>query len=245
MENCSHIMGIPVPKITMEDTVDLIDQAITGKKAELFHVVTLNPEITMSCQHDSQLRSIIDEAGLLTADGVGIVLVSRLKGNPLPERVTGCDLLINLLEIGNKNNWSFYLLGANEMTNKKAAEVIKRTYPNVSVLGRQHGFFDQRDEAQIVDEIATLSPDVLVVALGAPKAEFWIHKFKNKLNARIAIGVGGSLDIIAGTVKRAPVIWQKLNVEWLYRLINQPSRWRRQLILPRFAMKALLFKESK
>ncbi|MDQ0888619.1 N-acetylglucosaminyldiphosphoundecaprenol N-acetyl-beta-D-mannosaminyltransferase [Paenibacillus sp. V4I9] len=171
-------------------------------------------------------------------------MVSRLKGNPLPERVTGCDLLFNLLEIGNRKNWSFYLLGANEMTSKKATEVISKRYPNVSVLGRQHGFFDHKDEAQIVDEIATLNPDVLVVALGAPKAEFWIHKFKKKLNVRVAIGVGGSLDIIAGTVKRAPVIWQKLNVEWLYRLINQPSRWRRQLILPRFAMKALLFKEN-
>lgn len=244
MENCSQIMGIPVPKITMEDTVHIIDQVITEKKDELFHVVTLNPEITMSCQHDLLLRSIIDEAGHLTADGAGIVMVSRLKGNPLPERVTGCDLLINLLEIGNRNNWSFYLLGANEMTSKKATEVIGKRYPNVSVLGRQHGFFDHKDEAQIVDEIATLSPDVLVVALGAPKAEFWIHKFKNKLNVRVAIGVGGSLDIIAGTVKRAPIIWQKLNVEWLYRLINQPSRWRRQLILPRFAMKAMFFKEN-
>jgi N-acetylglucosaminyldiphosphoundecaprenol N-acetyl-beta-D-mannosaminyltransferase len=117
-------------------------------------------------------------------------------------------------------------------------------YPNVSVLGRHHGFFEQKDEVQMIDEIAALRPDVLVVALGAPKAEFWIHKYKNKLNARVAIGVGGSLDIIAGTVKRAPLIWQKLNAEWLYRLINQPSRWRRQLILPRFAMKALLFKEN-
>lgn len=244
MENCSQIMGIPVPKVTMEETVTIIDQVITEKKVELFHVVTLNPEITMSSQHDLLLRSIIDEAGHLTADGAGIVMVSRLKGNPLPERVTGCDLLIHLLEIGNEKKWSFYLLGANEITSKKATEEISKRYPNVSVLGRQHGFFDQKVEEQIVDEIATLSPDVLVVALGAPKAEFWIHKFKNKLNVRVAIGVGGSLDIIAGTVKRAPALWQKLNVEWLYRLINQPSRWRRQLILPRFAMKALLFKEN-
>lgn len=244
MKNCSQIMGIPVPKITMEDTVQIIEQAITDKKAEMFHVITLNPEITMSCQHDPLLRSIIDEAGHLTADGTGIVMVSRLKGNPLPERVTGCDLLINLLEIGNKNNWSFYLLGASEMTSKKAAKAISIAYPNISVLGRQHGFFDQSVELQIVDEIATLSPDILVVALGAPKAEFWIHKFKNKLNVRVAIGVGGSLDIIAGTVKRAPAIWHKLNVEWLYRLINQPSRWRRQLRLPRFVIKALLFKEN-
>lgn len=155
MKNYSQIMGIPVPKITMDDTIHIIDKVIVEKNAELFHVVTLNPEITMSCQHDPLLRSIIDEAGHLTADGAGIVMVSRLKGNPLPERVTGCDLLINLLEIGNKNNWSFYLLGASELTSKKATEVIGERYPNVSVLGRQHGFFDQKDEKQIVDEIAT------------------------------------------------------------------------------------------
>ncbi|WP_235561031.1 WecB/TagA/CpsF family glycosyltransferase [Bacillus sp. FJAT-28004] len=133
---------------------------------------------------------------------------------------------------------------ASELTSKKASEVINMKYPNVSILGRYHGFFDHREEARIVDEITNLSPDVLVVALGAPKAEFWIHKFKNTLNARVAIGVGGSLDTIAGTVKRAPVIWQKTNLEWLYRLIKQPSRWKRQLILPRFAMKALFFKEN-
>ncbi|MGO4699374.1 WecB/TagA/CpsF family glycosyltransferase [Paenibacillus sp. 2TAB26] len=207
-------------------------------------MVTLNPEISMSCQQNLELRSIINDAAHLTADGAGIVMVSRLKGNPLPERVTGCDLLINLLEMGNKKCWSFYLLGASELTSKKASEVINMKYPNVSILGRYHGFFDHREEARIVDEITNLRPDVLVVALGAPKAEFWIHKFKNTLNARVAIGVGGSLDTIAGTVKRAPVIWQKINLEWLYRLIKQPSRWKRQLILPRFAMKALFFKEN-
>lgn len=245
METYSQIMGIPVPKLTMEDTVELIDQVLTKKSEELFHVVTLNPEITMSCQYDQQLRSIVNEAGLLTADGMGIVMVSRLKGNPLPERVTGCDLLIKLLETGNRKKWSFYFLGADELTSKKAVEVINLTYPNVRVLGRHHGFFEQVEETRIVDEIANLSPDVFILAIGAPKAEFWIQKFKDKLNVRVAIGVGGSLDIIGGTVKRAPVIWRKLNVEWLYRLIKQPSRWRRQLILPRFAIKALLFKENR
>lgn len=244
MENHSLIMGIPIPKITMGETVDLIDEVIAEKKTELFHVVTLNPEISMSCQQNSELRSIIKDAAHLTADGAGIVMVSRLKGNPLPERVTGCDLLINLLEMGNRKKWSFYLLGASEMTSKKALEVINMKYPNVSIVGRHHGFFEPKDDIKIVNEIASLSPDVLVVALGAPKAEFWIHTFKNSLNARVAIGVGGSLDTIAGTVKRAPVIWQKLNLEWLYRLIKQPSRWKRQLILPRFAMKALFFKEN-
>lgn len=244
MENYSQIMGIPVPKITMDHSVELLGKVIQQDQPELFHVVTLNPEITMSCQHDERLRSIIDEAGLITADGIGIVMVSRLKGNPLPERVTGCDLFIKLLETGNQNNWSFYLLGADEATSEKASEVINRTYPNVSILGRHHGFFNQTEEVEIVEDIGSLKPDVLVVALGAPYAERWIYKYKHKLNAKVAIGVGGTLDIIAGKVKRAPAIWRRLNVEWLFRLINQPSRWRRQLILPRFAIRALLFKEK-
>lgn len=244
MEHYSKIMGIPVPKITMEDTVDLISNVIAEEQKELFHVVTLNPEITVSCQHDHKLRSIIDEAGLLTADGVGIVMVSRLKGDPLPERVTGCDLLINLLEQGNKNDWSFYLLGADEATNKKAAEVIQSTYPQVTIVGRHHGYFKEEEETRLVAEIGSLKPDVLVVALGAPFAEFWINKNRDILNAKVAIGVGGSLDIISGHVKRAPMIWQRLHAEWLFRLIKQPSRWRRQLVLPRFAVRALLYKEK-
>lgn len=243
MDNVAKIMGIPFPKMTMDQTVQVLDEVIDQHKSELFHVVTGNPEIVMSCQHDQSLRSIVDEAGLVTADGIGIVMVSRLKGGHLPERVTGCDLLFKLLEAGNHKKWSFYFLGADDATSKRAAEVISQTYPNVSILGRHHGFFKQEDDARIVQEIQSLAPDFLIVALGAPYAERWIHKYKSKLNAKIAIGVGGSLDVIAGKVKRAPEVWQKLHAEWLYRLIKQPSRWRRQLILPRFAIRALLFRE--
>ncbi|MBP1994888.1 WecB/TagA/CpsF family glycosyltransferase [Paenibacillus eucommiae] len=244
MNNVARIMGIPFPKITMEQTLELLGKVIDQDQAGLFHVVTGNPEIVMSCQNDKQLRSIIDEAGLITADGIGIVMVSRIKGGHLPERVTGCDLLIKMLEAGNRKKWSFYFLGADEVTNRRASEVITQTYPNVSVLGGHHGFFSEEEGLKIVEEIRSLEPDVLIVALGAPYAERWIHKHKSSLNAKIAIGVGGSLDIIAGKVKRAPEIWQKLHVEWLFRLINQPSRWRRQMILPRFAIRAIFFKES-
>jgi N-acetylglucosaminyldiphosphoundecaprenol N-acetyl-beta-D-mannosaminyltransferase len=243
MDNYSRIMGIPVPKMTMNETVEMISGTITERKPGLFHVVTLNPEIAMSCQHDAQLRTIVDEAGMLTADGIGIVMVSRLRGNPLPERVTGCDLLMKLLEASSGHNWSFYLLGADEETNKKAAENIILTYPNAVVAGRHHGYFDDTDEERIIADINASSPDVLVVALGAPKAEHWIYNNKNRLHARVAIGVGGTLDIIAGTVRRAPRMWQALNLEWLFRLLNQPSRWRRQLILPRFAARALFYRE--
>ncbi|OBY80570.1 N-acetylmannosaminyltransferase [Paenibacillus sp. KS1] len=241
-------MGIPVPKITMEDTVQIISDVIHTndvKTHETFHVVTLNPEITMACQQDKELRMIIDDAGLLTADGIGIVMVSRLKGNPLPERVTGCDLLFNLLKEGNRKSWSFYLLGAEEEVSRRAVEVIHGSYPHVHVAGRHHGFFKPEEELKIVNDIAAVKPDVLIVALGAPYAERWIHKYKHQLHSRVAIGVGGSLDIVAGKVKRAPAIWQKFNLEWLHRLLNQPSRWKRQMILPRFAIKAVLYKEQK
>ncbi|MBM7564781.1 WecB/TagA/CpsF family glycosyltransferase [Paenibacillus sacheonensis] len=204
----------------------------------------MNPEIAMACRHDRQLRGIVDGADLLTADGIGIVMVSRLRRDPLPERVTGCDLLFELLEAGSRERWSFYLLGASEATSKRAADVIEARYPRAKVVGRQHGFFDPSEDERIVADIAAKRPDVLVVALGAPKAERWIHAYRDRLRAAVAVGVGGSLDIVAGTVRRAPRIWQRLHAEWLYRLINQPSRWRRQLILPRFALQALRYKDK-
>lgn len=244
MNKAAKIMGISFPKFTMDQCLQILSDVAGRKKTELFHVVTGNPEIVMSCQHDDELRGIIDRAGLITADGIGIVMISRMRGGDLPERVTGCDLLIKLLETGDREKWSFYFLGADEQTSLKAAEVIARKHPNVSIAGRHHGFFKEEEEAKIVEEINAAAPDFLIVALGAPYAERWIHKYRNSLNAKIAIGVGGSLDTIAGKVKRAPEIWRKIHLEWLFRLIKQPSRWRRQLILPRFAVRALFYREK-
>ncbi|WP_053375181.1 WecB/TagA/CpsF family glycosyltransferase [Paenibacillus sp. FJAT-27812] len=245
MENYAKVMGVQFPKITLDRTVDILSNVIEQDRSQLFHVITVNPEITMACQKDKSLRSIIDEAGLITADGIGIVMVSRLRGGNLPERVTGYDTLLRLLDSGNKKKWSFYFLGADPNTNQKVCEVIREKYPDLLILGKHHGFFKQNEEDKIVKEISFLKPDILIVALGAPYAERWIHKYRFELNAKIAIGVGGSLDVIAGKVKETPESWKRLNVEWLYRLIRQPSRWKRQLILPRFAIRALLFREDK
>lgn len=244
MEDYAKVMGVKFPKITLDRTIEILANVVEQNRSQLFHVITVNPEITMSCQSDKSLRSIIDEAGLITADGIGIVMISRLKGGNLPERVTGYDTLLRLLDLGNQKNWSFYFLGADPLTNEKVCEVIHQKYPNVRILGRHHGYFKQDEEDKIVGEIGLLKPDFLIVALGAPYAERWINKNKEKLNVKIAIGVGGSLDVIAGKVKETPRSWKRFNVEWLYRLIQQPSRWKRQLILPRFAIRALLYKEK-
>jgi N-acetylglucosaminyldiphosphoundecaprenol N-acetyl-beta-D-mannosaminyltransferase len=239
------VLGVPIANLTIEKTVQLIAKQISKKERRLFHIVTANPEIIMASQKDADLKRILDQADLLTADGIGIVLASKIQGFSLPERVTGYDLFLHLLDAGNQHGWSFYILGSDEETNLKATEELRKRYPNITISGRHHGFFKEQEEGHILAEIQATKPTFLIAGLGAPFAEKWIYKHKSKLAAQIAIGVGGSLDVISGKVKRAPVVWQKLNVEWLYRLIKQPSRWRRQLVLPRFAWKCVVAEINK
>lgn len=157
MEKYPKVMGVNFPEITLDRTIKILSDVIQVNRAELFHVITVNPEITMACQKDRSLRSIIDQAGLITADGIGIVMISRLRGGNLPERVTGYDTLLKLLDSGNQRKWSIYLLGADPLTNEKVYEVIRKKYPDPLILGRHHGFFKQNEEDKIVEEIGILS----------------------------------------------------------------------------------------
>ena len=196
----------------------------------------------MAAKQQPQLREIVDAADLVTPDGIGVVMAAKWQGVHIPERVTGFDLLTRLLEGAKEQGFSLYVVGADEETNAKAVGIMKDKYPGVTIAGRHNGYFKGDQEEALVADIARTQPDLLIVALGAPNAEKWIYKHKSRLKAKVAFGVGGSLDVIAGKVKRAPVIWQKLNVEWLYRLLKQPSRWRRQLVLPKFALTILTTK---
>ncbi|WP_228275831.1 WecB/TagA/CpsF family glycosyltransferase [Gracilibacillus oryzae] len=200
-------------------------------------------------QSDSQYKKIMDQADLITPDGIGIVLASRRKKDPVPERVTGFDLLHQLLEKGNYHGWSFYFLGTDEETNAKAVKEIEQKYPNVTIAGRHHGFFSKEEEAGIIDEIKQTKPDVLIVAMGAPYSDKWIYQHKQELSdVQVVFGVGGSLDVIAGKVQATPEIWKKLNMEWLHRLITAPaakgqkSRWLRQTAIPKFIYYILMKK---
>jgi N-acetylglucosaminyldiphosphoundecaprenol N-acetyl-beta-D-mannosaminyltransferase len=234
-----EILGVSFSKQNMNETVDLLVDQIEKKPSAKspFHVITANPEIVMGALNDPKLKSITEKADLITPDGIGIVLASRWKGNPVTERVSGYDLLLRLLEEGNQRGWSFYFLGSSEEVNATATDIISNRYPKIKIIGRHNGFFKDKEE-MLVNQIRELQPDILIVALGAPKQEIWIDANRERIQAKVVMGVGGSLDVIAGKVKRAPLIWQKLNLEWLYRLLSQPSRWRRQLVLPQFAVKA-------
>ncbi|MCB2312938.1 WecB/TagA/CpsF family glycosyltransferase [Clostridium tagluense] len=234
------ILGVPFSKMNMKETVNIIANNIDCNNQSIFNIITGNPEIVLQAQKDSELQIIFNEADLITPDGEGIVLASKWKGQPLFERVTGVDLLLEVLKMGNERGWSFYFLGADEQVNKKATENILAEYPNIILSGRHHGYFDNVQEEKILVDIESKRPNILIVALGAPKAEKWIYNYKNRLPVKVAFGVGGSLDIISGKTARAPQKWQQLKLEWLYRLIIQPSRLRRQMVLPIFAYKSLM-----
>ena len=192
-------------------------------------------------QEDPELRKISLEADLITPDGVGIVLAAKLKRKPIVERVTGFDLLLEALKLGNDKGWSFYFLGADEMVNQKMAEHVVKNYPKVKIVGRHsRGFSDKEQERKIVEEIESSKPDILIVAMGSPLADKWIYKYKNKITAKVTLGVGGSLDVITGKVKRTPEIWKKFNLEWLHRRLIDPSRRKRQKKLKVFAYRAFV-----
>jgi len=233
------IMGIPFLHINQKSFVSLLENRIEQQQKTF--VITANPEVVMKANEDRQFMDYVQKATYICADGIGIVKAARLLGNPLPERVTGYDTMMQLLEIGNRKHYKIFLLGAQNETLQKTVENINATYPNVEIVGYQDGYFNWEDN-DIADRIAETQPDLIFVALGVPRQEKWISENLSAFKKGVFIGVGGSFDVIAGTVKRAPLFWQKLNLEWFYRLLSQPTRWRRMLALPRFAFKILQLK---
>jgi N-acetylglucosaminyldiphosphoundecaprenol N-acetyl-beta-D-mannosaminyltransferase len=167
------------------------------------------------------------------------VYAAKWTGQPITERVTGIELLEALMKQADQHHWNVYLLGAAPDVNRLAAEKLAERYPGARVVGYRDGFFHKDEEEQIVQEIVERKPHLLFVAMGAPKQDQWIASHWLQLQVPLVMGVGGSFDVIAGKVKRAPVLWQKLHLEWMYRLLSQPSRWKRQLAIPRFVWTVL------
>ncbi|KMY51921.1 WecB/TagA/CpsF family glycosyltransferase [Peribacillus loiseleuriae] len=231
-----HIMGVPFLYTDLRAFIELLDKQI--QQQEKAFVITANPEIVMKAQEDSSFMDIIQKATYITADGIGIVKAAQLLNTPLPGRVTGYDTMVELLKLSNDKQYKIFLLGAQPETLEKAKVNIERDYPHVHITGTQDGYFDW-EKNDISDRIMALEPDLIFVALGVPRQEKWISENLHRFNKGVFIGVGGSFDVIAGTVNRAPEIWQKLNLEWFYRLLKQPSRWKRMLVLPQFALKMI------
>lgn len=259
-KNQIDILGVPVDTLDFYQTLRKIGEFVESKKP--YQIATVNAEFIMAAQKDRELLEILNNTDLNTPDGAGPIWAARylhtvksqkskvikffwLKitllavifnrkwlHSEIKERVTGIDLMWEIANMAQERGWSIYLLGAGEGVAKEVAEKLTTLYPRLKVVGAYAG---KPDEKGLVEKIAKTKPDILFVAFGNPKQEKFIYKNKAKLNAKVMIGVGGSFDFIVGRAKRAPKIFQKLGLEWLYRLIREPKRWDRILTaFPRF-----------
>ena len=193
----------------------------------------------MEAQKDRDLMSILREADLVVPDGIGVVWASKYSEIRLAERVAGYDLTQNLMRELAGTEETFYFFGGAPGVAAAAARKMEKQYPGLKIVGGHNGYFDEKEEKKIIQDIKKLSPSILLVGLGAPKQEKWIYDNIRLTGVKLAIGVGGSFDVMAGNVKRAPKLFQKLGLEWFHRLITQPTRWKRMLRLPKFVLTVL------
>lgn len=230
----ADILGCQVDLVTLEQSVDLVKDLVKGNRPA--QVITLNAEMVFQAQSEPYLRQIINQADLVTPDGIGIVWGGRQLGYAVPERVAGIDLVQKICARAPREGWKIYLLGAAPGVAEEAAQQLRRTCPGIEICGIQHGYFQNAELPDIIEAMQETAPHIVFVGLGAPKQELWIKEHGPQLGKPVCIGVGGSLDVIAGQKKRAPRWMIRVNLEWLYRLYSEPSRWRRQLVLPKFVL---------
>jgi len=241
----------------MDEVVDVISMHLQKRRAsragayeeplqQSKHIVTLNPEIAWTAyKNDPTLHSAITAADLIVPDGIGIVLAARLRGKRIPQRVTGFDLMQRLLHLAARDSYSVFLLGAAPGVAEQAAKAAVRSNPGLKIAGFADGYFKPEEEDALLQRIASLKVDMLFCALGAPRpAEPWIYKNRQNLGVGWAMGVGGSFNIMAGHIKRAPVWMQKMGLEWLHRVIREPRRLKRIAVIPGFMLSALLYKDK-
>ncbi|MFC5469655.1 WecB/TagA/CpsF family glycosyltransferase [Cohnella suwonensis] len=223
--------------MNMKQTVDYLTRAIEERKSH--RVVTGNPIMLMVGLENPSFHRTLATADLVVPDGAGVVWAARRVKRPVQERVAGFDLMHELLAQGDKRGWSAYLLGASPEIIEAAHEKLAAKYPGVRFVGRRDGYFTESEDSQIVSTIQEAKPDLLFVARATMNQEPWIEKYQSELGVPVVMGVGGSFDVVAGKLKRAPAIFRKLGMEWFYRLLQQPSRFKRMLVLPQFAIKVI------
>ncbi|CAH0132951.1 WecB/TagA/CpsF family glycosyltransferase [Peribacillus simplex] len=234
-EKFVEILSIPFIDSNMDEFMNGMIYPRLMNQEKTF-IVTANPEIVEYANEHQDYKDIIISADYITPDGVGIIMASKWLNQPLQERITGFDLMNELFRVADEKALKVYLLGAEENVIEAAALKVKELYPGLELVGYNHGYIDIKDDT-LPKSIAELKPDIILTALGFPRQEKWVSKHYALFNKGLFMGVGGSFDVLAGKVNRAPVFWQKMRLEWLYRLIQQPSRWKRMLALPRFVLK--------
>ena len=234
-----QVLDTEVDCINMTDALEFVDQHIqTGNKAGT--VLAVNPEKVYALRQNKFLKDFFNQAAILIPDGIGIVYAMRMSGHKA-ERVAGADLMQQICAQAEKKGYRIFVYGAKEEVNRGAVERLRDRHPAIRIVGRANGYVKEQDMDAMVAQINESKADILFVALGSPRQEEWMSKFLDRLETvKICQGIGGTLDTIVGTVKRAPLFMQRLNLEWFYRLLQQPSRMGRQVKLLQYAWEIII-----
>ncbi len=240
--NKVNILGVKIDKVTIPEATDMICEML---KSEGNHTVfTPNSEILYMAYKDDKFKVLLNSADILTADGIGVVYASKILKNPISERAGGFDIACKVIERISNTGEKLFLFGGKPGVAELAKENLINKYPFLNIVGTRNGYFKPEETDEIVAEINKTGADLVFVCLGAPAQEKWIYNNKDRLNCHVMMGIGGSLDVFAGVVERAPEKWQKLGLEWLYRLKKEPKRFFRMMALPKFGF-TVLFKGRK
>ncbi len=215
--------------ISMEEALDYVDRFIASRKPHC--IMAVNAAKIVRMRHDRKLAGVINSSDLIFADGQAVVAASRFLGYPLKERVAGIDLMQEIIKRAAAKKYRLYLLGAKQDIVEKVVDIYRRKFFDIDITGWHSGYFKSADEERmVINQIKDLKPDILFVAMGTPKKEYWIADNLDDLDVPVCMGVGGSFDVVAGVVKRAPGWMQRAGLEWFFRLLNEPGRlWKRYL----------------
>lgn len=233
-----NVLGVNVDMVNTSEAVDVIMNFL--KEDRLHSVFTPNSEIIMKAYKDPGFAGVLNRSDLLTADGIGVVYASKILKKPLSERATGYDMALELMSRIKDTDHTLFLFGGKPGVAEEAEEKLKEKYPGLKISGCRDGYFKPEDEDGIIKEINDSGADIVFVCLGAPKQELWIDKYHDRLKAKVAMGIGGSLDGFSGRAERAPEFYRKHGLEWFYRLKKEPWRYKRMLELPKFALTVLV-----
>jgi N-acetylglucosaminyldiphosphoundecaprenol N-acetyl-beta-D-mannosaminyltransferase len=234
-------MGCIIDNLSMEETLDRIDSFIRSRKPHQ-HVV-VNVDKIIKAQRSPELRRIINSCALINVDGMPVVWASRILGTPLKERVAGIDLFEALVERSARRGWRVYFLGASESVVRRVVEIYAGMYPELQIAGFRNGYWDAFEERKIARQIADSNADILFVAISSPTKEEFLNTYQSEMSVPFAMGVGGSFDVIAGKVKRAPIWMQRSGLEWFYRFMQEPRRMFRRYFIDDMAFIRLVVKE--
>jgi N-acetylglucosaminyldiphosphoundecaprenol N-acetyl-beta-D-mannosaminyltransferase len=226
----------------MDEAVARIDQAIAERR--FCRHADLNGAIVVAMQDDDEMRASISGADLLVADGQSVVWAARLLGRPLPARVAGIDLMHRTIELAERRGYSIYILGARQDVLERAVERLREDHPALTVAGYRNGYFDEAEDASVADAIRASGADVLFVAIGSPRKEYFLGRHGPSLGVPYVMGVGGSIDVVAGVTRRAPAWIQRVGLEWAFRLAQEPRRLFRRYLVTNARFLALVAREA-